>query len=353
MTCELTVRNELPKDWELLTRDAPVAADRWWIGLGRGRLGTDYRSFTLREDGTAAVSMAGAVLRTPPGSTRVDPLSVLSGATASIGLAADEPPPWRGESAESVFPCLLLMYPDYASFPVGPRAADGSVLRRFLDEVTRWATDAGLASVALLYLAPPAAGALLEQLPSAGFAVVPLIARCDLEVGWADFEGYLSTLPSKRRVEARRELRRIEERGLNLGTRPLAVDEPELLRLRCLQVAKYGAVADPEREHRYLDLLRGRPAGEVTVFTMQRADEMLGFSLFVQDRDVWTAAMTGADYRTADSSFAYFATLFYQPAALAPARGVRTIAYGPGSVSAKRRRGCKVTQLWAAGRICR
>ena len=242
------------------------------------------------------------------------------------------------------------MYPDYLSFPVGPRAADPEVLASFLAEVTGWAAGAGLRSVAALYLTP-SAEPLMRQLPRAGFGLAPLTARCDLDVDWPDFPGYLATLPSKRRVEVRRELRRIEEQGLTLSGRPLTDDEPELVALRCAQVAKYGAPADPGRERSYLDRLRTRPAEDLTVFTVQRGQRMLGFSLFVQDDDVWTAALTGTDYRAQESSFAYFATLFYQPAAHAPGKGIRTIGYGSGSLDAKRRRGCRVTPLWAAGRL--
>jgi hypothetical protein len=40
--------------------------------------------------------------------------------------------------------------------------------------------------------------------------------------------------------------------------------------------------------------------------------------------------------------------MFYRPAALAPQRGITTIAYGLGTIRAKKLRGCTVNSLSAA-----
>jgi len=351
MSVELVVQEGLPHDWDAITRHAPVPARRWWIELGRSRLGAGYQSFTLRENGMALVSMIGAILTEPPTRARLDPFAILAGHTVSQGLAAAAPPPWSSEQSENVFPCLLLMYPDYASFPVGTKASAPAILGDFLAALTDWADGTGIAATALLYLTPTA-DPLMEALPATGFQLVPLTGQCDLDVTWGDFNGYLATLPNKRSAQmVRRELRRIDEQGLILTSRPLSAQEPELIRLRCMQVAKYGATPNVEVEQRYMAQLFARPEGDVTVFTMQRTEQVLGFAVFVQDDDIWTVALAGTDYAAAGSRFAYFSNLFYQPAREAPIKNVRTIAYGPGSLDAKRRRGCRITQLMAAGRL--
>ncbi|MGC9665979.1 GNAT family N-acetyltransferase [Planosporangium sp. 12N6] len=350
MALHLTVTAGVPADWPVIAADAPAPAARRWIELGFDWLPGEFHSFVLRDDsGRGVAAIGGAVVESAGSRARLNPHLVLSGGTADIGLAVDGPHPWQGVEATEVFPTLLLNYPNYASFPVGPGRDDPAVLKELVGQILHWAAERGINSVTSLFLYA-SAGAFIDELASAGFALVKLTDTCDLAVTWASFDGYLQSLGSKRRIEVNRELRTLRERGVGFTARRLLADEPEILDLRCQLAEKYDGTSDPQRERRILQRLRDHvdPA-DITVFTADKDGEMLGFGLFVKDGSEWTAAIAGTNYRRPDSEFTYFANLYYQPAAAAPEAGVTTIGYGPGSWDAKRRRGCHLSPLYAAG----
>jgi hypothetical protein len=297
------------------------------------------------------IAIHGSVMDGPSPNTRIDPYSIFSGASAYQGLAPAGPHPWRNADPGGVYPCLLLMLPHYELLPVGPAAGQVAACGELVRAISGWARQQGIRSVALEYLTPEAAP-LLAAASAEGFSAVEFASRCDLEVTWRDFDGYLRTLPSRRGVMIRRELRALAERGIDLEVRGLGAAETALIGLRCQLVAKYGGSPDPAKEAAMLDRLRGEfAAGELTVVVAQRAGRPLGFGLFVQEGTTWIPILTGADYTDPDSRLTYFATLFYRPSELAPGLGIGTIAYGLGSWQAKRLRGCKLAPLFGAAAL--
>ncbi|MGL5858922.1 MAG: GNAT family N-acetyltransferase [Angustibacter sp.] len=339
----------IPGDWAGLASGAPAVAQPRWITFGRSWYPGDYHTFALRDpDGRCSAALGGALLPSRPVVARRDPYAMLSGQLARDGFLASGPHPWQGVDPADVFPCLLLMYPNYQAFPLGPGAHDPAVLRRLVHELLQWGRRSGARSVVFLHLTPRAAP-LTAVLAAAGFRVGHLIDRCDLPVTWDSFDGYLGSLPSKRRVEVRRELGRIAQRGLDPVRRPLADDEPELLALRCQLVEKYTGTVDPAQEAAMLSAIRAHvPPEDLQVFALVADSRTVSCSLFVRDGQEWTAMMTGSDYTDARSSLGYFSTLFYQPAQAAAEAGIRLISYGPASVDAKRRRGCVVSPCLVA-----
>lgn len=350
MAMYLAVTAGVPEDWPAVAVGAPAPATRRWIDLGYDWLPGEFHSFVLRdESGRGAAAIGGAIVESPGSRARLNPHLVLSGGTVDIGLAVDGPHPWRGVAAGEVFPTLLLNYPNYASFPVGPGCDDPATLKELIGQLLHWAARRGLRSVTSLFLRA-SAGAFVDELASAGFTLAKLTDTCDLAVTWDSFDGYLQSLVRKRRMEVNRELRTLRERGVRFATRRLLADEPEIIDLRCQLAERYDGASDPERERRILQRLRDHvDPDDITVFTADKDGEMLGFGLFVKDGSEWTAAIAGTNYRHPDSEFTYFANNYYQPAETAPRVGVTMISYGPGSWDAKRRRGCRLSPLYAAG----
>jgi hypothetical protein len=346
----LHVEEGVPADWDSVAGDGPAAGRARWVEFGRSWYPGPYHTFALRDsDGRCLVGMGGTVLGSAGPVPRRDPYHILTGRAAYLGLCADPPPPWPSDvDPGAVHPCLVLMYPNYATFPVGTGLADPATLGRFVAELVEWAGKRAVRSIAVLFLTPPA-DPLLPALRQAGFEVMRMGERCDMHVTWPDFDGYLRGLPSKRRIEVNRELRALDERGLVRSARPLAADEPELLDLRCQLIAKYDGKADPRAEKSIFDKIRTYVTpDDITVFTVTKDDRVLSFSLYIQDGPEWTAMLTGSDYRDPDATYGYFSTIFYQPIAAAPKQGVRLLSYGYGSLDTKRRRGCHITPYHAA-----
>lgn len=349
----LEVVEGIPAGWDGLTAGAPVTLSSRWIELAAARIPGGYRTFLTSHGDEVSVAFGGGVLSQPTGHPRFDPYEVLSGRAVSAGIAQAGPHPWQGLDPSEVFPCCLLMFPNYETAPAGAGRQDPAALRAFLRSLAEWCQSEGIRSIAALFLRPEPA-AVHEALEQAGFGLVPMIDRAELAVTWADFDGYLAALPKKRRAVVRGELRALTARDVQIIERPLRADEPELARLRSNLIEKYGGPPDVERESRGLDTLRRCfSEDDLRVFEAVRDGKSLSFGLFVRDGSHWTGLMTGSDYSHPDSALTYFATFFYQPAAVAPEYGIDRISYGIGSLEAKRLRGCTLRTLYAAHRVLR
>lgn len=346
---EFTVTPGVPADWDLYAGDGPAAGRARWIRFGQSWYPGPYQTFGLWHNGTCEVAIGGTVLPSPAAVPRRDAYHILTGRTSHLGLFSDDTHPWPDDlDPASVHPCLTLFYPNYAGFPVGVRADDPARLRPFVTELIAWGRRSGVASIAFLYLTPRAEP-LLAELNRAGFTTLPMGQRCDMPVTWPDFAGYLRGLPKKHRDEAKRELNRMDERGLVRSFRPLASDEPELLDLRCRLIEKYDGSVNPAEQAAIFDMIRRYVTpDDITVFTVTSEDRLLSFSLFIQDGPEWTVMLIGSVYDDPAAEYGYFSCMFYQPIELAPARGVELLAYGYGSLDAKRRRGCRLSTYHVA-----
>jgi uncharacterized protein len=346
----LSVISGIPAGWDEALADAPVTLRSRWINLAAGRIPGGFRTFAMPDGADLGVAIGGGVIAEPTGHPRFDPYQVLSGRSAHLDVVRDGPHPWRDLAAEQVFPCCLLMFPNYETAPVGTGRRDPAALRRYLGRLLDWCAGHGVRSIAALYLHhdPPELSAALAD---AGFAVVPMVERAELTVCWQDFDGYLAWLPRKRRAAVRGELRSLAARGVQIVERPMQPDEPGLIPLRGQLIAKYGGSPDAEREMAVHAALRAAfGPDDLTIFEARLGGKPLCFGLFVQDGPHWTGLMTGSDYTDPASAFAYFATFFYSPAAAAARRGIRQITYGLGSLEAKRLRGATLRPLYAACR---
>jgi hypothetical protein len=340
----------VPEDWDPRIGEVPPTLRRRWITLAQARIPGGVRTFSLTGRDGLGVALVGGVMDEPTGHVRFDPFRVLSGRSAEDGVVPDGPHPWRDLATVDVFPCCLLMFPNYETAPVGPGARDPAMVESFVAELVAWCRTADIRGIALLFLRPDYPE-FLAALRGNGFDLVAMVERCDMAITWSDFDGYLATLPRKRRFVVRRELRDIAARGVEIGERPLGDDEPELLNLRAQIVTKYGGTPDLDREAESLRHLREHfGAANVMVVEARQDGHLLCFSLVVRDGDQWTVPMSGTDYTREAASFTYFATMFYRPVELAPRLGIRSIAYGLGTVDAKRLRGCTVSTLFAAAR---
>ncbi|MEV8396072.1 MULTISPECIES: hypothetical protein [unclassified Streptomyces] len=343
------VRTGVADDWdEFLGAAAPVTLSRRWIMLAEGRIPGGARTLELSGDGGPSVALVGGPMDRPTGHVRFDPHRVLSGGSVDEGVAEHGPHPWQGLAPEEAFPCCLLMFPNYETAPVGPGAHDPAAVRAYVDGLVDWSREQGMRSIAALFLRPDFPE-FLDALRTRGFDVVPMVDRCDMDVTWSDFDGYVAGLPRKRRFAVRRELRDIALRGVVISERAVRDQEPELVRLRAQIVTKYGGTPDAEREAGSLRHLREHfGPGNVMVVEARQGDALLSFSILVRDGARWTVLMSGTDYDRPDASFTYFATMFYRPAELAPRMGITSMAYGLGTLQAKKLRGCTVNSLSAA-----
>lgn len=347
-TNNMVVHNEIPEDWDRHVPPGFCGVDRRWTELSLNRLPATPTVFDLIRNSRVAVRLLGSVATAPCGNSRLDAYSIVSGHSTHLGLAVSGPWPWAGLAREDLYPSLVVMLPNYRTVPLGESAQDPDALCELLYAVGRWRRNQGIKSVAVLY-ASAQSDAFRESMRVCGAQVFPLTEECVLHVEWPDFDGYLAALSSKRRISVRRELRALSEADITVGQLPVGHRTEELLELRCRLIAKYSGQPNMAKERNYLAEVRHRFGDSaLSVFATEKSGQLLNFGLFVQEEHCWMALLTGSDYSQEDSRLGYFSTLFYEPARIAPNRGVTTIQYGLGSWAAKKSRGCHMQPLWAA-----
>lgn len=336
--------------WPALAVDGPLLTSSPWLNGLAHRLGDQLITIVVEQDGEARLAALATVHRTPaPGELFDLHHVVVTGApvlpltesarAARADLASTAPPPERW------VPNLIVMLPGYECVPVGPGRDDLNLLRELVSGAVSWAGQQNLGTVAFLYTRAEPAG-LGTVLSEHGFTALPLSRTWVLPVPADGIAGYLAGLSPKRRGEAGRELRRLDDAGVRVRQLDPAelTDEATLARIAALRAQmqhKYRGKADDQRELAKLrPLLTDVCGGRAIVFAAQADGEMIGFTLFCPHGDCWYCLAAGYDYADPRSRFCYFATAFYAPVPIAALTGVRSLAFGQGSAGAKRSRGC-------------
>ncbi|HVB44925.1 MAG TPA: GNAT family N-acetyltransferase [Streptosporangiaceae bacterium] len=329
--------------------DVPIHAGRSWVNATSHRLTRTRLTFLATEDGQNG-GLQAAVVDDPAADEMINLYRTLlaepkvfkfpaASAAARGGLRAQVAP------IEDWLPHLAVLYPGFDSFVAasgGPTLALTGVL---VDAVLSWAAEHAMKAVSFPYVRTDAV--LSQVLAERGFRAVPLTFRSKLTLS-GSFDGYLASLPSKRRSQVIKGRQLLAESGIQ--TKRCALDDvwPEVLALRCDLVERYGQKANEDLETTGMRKLVSSFGDDRTRLYCSFLDgRVVGFSLYAIWRDSWYAAYTGT-YVTPQTRGVYFDHLFYAPIADAAAEGARMVDLGIGAWEGKRLRGCDLTpvDLW-------
>jgi predicted N-acyltransferase len=206
------------------------------------------------------------------------------------------------------------------------------------------ADSTGTGCVAM-YVTTPDAKALRE----AGVAAEPVLLEADawFELPPGGWDAWLDALPSKRRGNVRREVRRFRDAGYTVEHRPLSECYEELPRLAASTQSKYGHAASPAY---WLTLLRGHVEGmgcAARVSVCRRRDgAAVGFCLYYVWGDTLFLRWAGFDYEQLERAAEYFNLVYYSQIMRAPKLGVRRLHAGIKAPQAKALRGAMLRPLW-------
>lgn len=338
----LTVDTRYPPDWG---HDVPLLASRPWLQVMAGRIEGEPLWLTTRAGPGAEVGFAAYLVR--------DPDAYTFGNLAALIASPDSPfapPPVRQALTAAALPPtalvphLLVTWPGYASFPVGPRRDDPSAVREALTLILGWAAREGVAAVAFPYAG---AGVLADAARATGFQSVALTQEATLPIPEGGFASYLEQLPGRRRRRIAAERRAWHERGQR-AWRVERVTAPvldRLAQLRAAQRQRYGIAGDPAQERARIAAVLDRLVVDVFVVSEGNPTEILGFALFVRDGATWHALYFGADDADPRSRGGYFEAVFYTPIELGRRLGLTQISFGLGASEAKQLRGCRMTPV--------
>jgi hypothetical protein len=186
------------------------------------------------------------------------------------------------------------------------------------------------------------------ELHSSGYAAAPVLLGADttIHVPRGGFDGYLASLPSKRRIEVRREERQFAESGLVVERHTLAEVWRECVPLLASLQAKYGDSADSQAWAEVLQSMARCLPGSV-VFLARFDGQATGFSLAYPFRESLTVRAAGFDYgATPPGAAQYFNLAIHQPVRYAAECGLSKVHLGRDAYAAKVRRGAEVSLLW-------
>jgi predicted N-acyltransferase len=165
--------------------------------------------------------------------------------------------------------------------------------------------------------------------------------------GYESFEDYLGHLRSKRRNQARRELRAVREAGIAVET--FVGDEipeplfPQLYRLYLSTIEKkyWGR---QYLNDRFFELLRERFRDRLCIVAARRGDELLGGAINVQKGDALYGRYWGA---LADVRYLHFVVCYYAGIEHCIRHGLTRFEPGAGG-DYKQLRGFDATATWSA-----
>ncbi|HEX9030564.1 MAG TPA: GNAT family N-acetyltransferase [Streptosporangiaceae bacterium] len=243
------------------------------------------------------------------------------------------------------------LYPLLPAMLCGGRAAGPSRLLRAPGppgDQARWlaatiaagsalAAERGAASLCMPYV-DVADSELCAALRGDGWTQIATDSYYLLDVTWPDFDGYLAGLPAKRRTSVRRELTRLGEEGIGLGSE--RADGTLIGEMADLAVNLKRRHGSPRTAADIAESISAfvRQAGDSYLVTTARHEgRLVGYCFFLRWRDELYGRDAGFDYAVQEERNVslYFPTVFYEAARISPELGVTTVHYGVGSDGAK------------------
>lgn len=312
-----------------------------WLNYEPRRLPGDRHTFTLRRNGAVMVAGVGTIVRELTQRTFADPYRLFHDGLPGEGAPAR---PWGDLAPEDVLPCAVLMTPEYETVLAGPESSTSHGAADFVGQLTSWAKNAGMRSVAVLYV--KADGNMLSQaLTEAGYDSVPLGNHNIMYVDWTDADGYAASLSYKQRNTVRYEMRKFARFPGRLVVRTLEPSEQAVVDLLMEHANRHNTPLTRPGAEGLVSRIAEFFGSNTRLFCAEDQGRLEAFSLFAQEDHELVLMLTGTRYESPHASEAHFQSTFYEPAARASAWGIRQIFYGLGDDATKRRRGCQQIPL--------
>lgn len=231
--------------------------------------------------------------------------------------------------------------------PVDPCARPterGEVMAALLEAYAELADVAGARASWFPYLSPGDAAEVRNAL-SAGGAMLFTDVEMVIDVAFDDFDAYAESLPSHQRHNVRRERRLFEAGGASVTRTTLADAQDVVAPLYANLLSKHGGQDTRARAARYMARLVEYFGHDGLVWLCERADRVVGFSLYLPFEQTLFGRFTGFDYEHA-KSLDYFNLTIYEPVCYAVAHGFSRLHLGIKSYEAKLLRGAVASPLW-------
>ncbi|MFD1831186.1 GNAT family N-acetyltransferase [Streptomyces desertarenae] len=342
---------DLPRrEWDALARPSDVFLTTRWLDVVENTAGVPMAYLWTERDGVpvAALATASATASVPWTLGRPD-VVLRNSAEAGLPGAAGFLAGLGGDATTALMPSVVAggRHVGNTRILYGARATDED-LEALVTAAEARARDLGAASVAFLYL-DETDRRLAAVLGARGYAGCVSGRHSSLSVPADGFDGYLASLPRKRRVSVAAERRRLREAGVDVRLESLdGADLPRFAALEAELLRKYGIEWRADQSLPQLRQVRDRFGDDAFAVVARDGGEIRGFGLILRHGGHWYARQTGYDYayQRRTGLPLYFELLYYRLVEEAAAAGVPVIHYGLGSEDTKRSRGCTATDQY-------
>jgi len=249
-----------------------------------------------------------------------------------------------------LFPNLLCTaMQGYASGPLFHQDLDDQssheVAQTLVDAVVSLGQALACPVTAFLYVEK--SNPVTRILERGDFLHLAMEAGACLQLSKGDFNKYLLSLSSRRRLAIRREIKRFQKSDSTVAIKNLTELPTQRLAslLQNVQAKHQNADSDVKTFEEYIEKLKQIPLSN-RVFVAYSGNQIAGFALFYQYRKAFFARVVGFDYCLLKDDFCYFNLLFYEPISSALQQGLYRIDYGLGALEGKLGRGCSVVPLY-------
>jgi predicted N-acyltransferase len=190
---------------------------------------------------------------------------------------------------------------------------------------------------------------LIKNLESLNYTKFPNIVTFYLDVNWITFEDYLNSLKPGMRKKIRREIKKCSDNGVTIKEELITENiAGKLSELEAIVSSKYNPTSNNKYPTLFFMTLQKYVKDKIRLFVARKNDEVIGFSLSLQHKDVLDVYMYGSDYEAQTNTFfTYFNLAYYNPIQLAINEKIKKIYFRYLNEKVRLNRGCKPEQTYS------
>jgi len=185
---------------------------------------------------------------------------------------------------------------------------------------------------------------LMKNLKSLDYLRFPNIITYFIDITWPSFDDYIKSL--KGRTSIRREIKQFLKSGVTIAEEAISEDIAEKLS----ELAANTSLKHNENSRlppSFFLKLKEHARDRVRLLVARKNSQIIGFVLFLQQKDMLDGYMCGFDYEAmTDVPFLYFNLCYYKPVQLAIDEKIKKIYYRYFLGEARLSRGCKSEQTY-------
>jgi predicted N-acyltransferase len=190
---------------------------------------------------------------------------------------------------------------------------------------------------------------LMKNLEHLNYMKFPNIVTFYLDLSWSNFDDYLNSLKPGMRKKIRREIKKCSDNGVTIKEEHITENiADKLSELEAIVSSKYDPTSNNKLPSSFFLTLQKYAKDKIRLFVARKNDEVIGFSLLLQHKELLDVYMYGSDYTAQTNTFfTYFNLAYYKPIQLAIDEKIKKIYFRYLNEKVRLDRGCRPEQTYS------